>query len=82
MAALAFGGLAVSVAAGCAGHSEKAATVSKATAVAPVSDEMHRYVAKVWPDAGRIWPGAVLKDRRIIIGDGHHLGTGTRSAQL
>ncbi|MGH3373740.1 MAG: hypothetical protein ACRDP6_03275 [Actinoallomurus sp.] len=70
MAALAFGGLVVGVVAGCAGQSEKAATVSKATAVAPVSNEMHTYVARVWPDAGRIWPGAVLKDRRIIIGDG------------
>lgn len=70
MAAIAFGGLAVGVVAGCAGHSQKAATVSKATAVAPVSNEVHEYVAKVWPDAGRIWPGVVLKDRRIIIGDG------------
>jgi hypothetical protein len=31
---------------------------------------VHGYVAKVWPDAGRIWPGVVLKDRRIILGDG------------
>jgi hypothetical protein len=70
VAAIAFGGLAVCVVAGCAGHSHKTATISKATAVAPVSDEVHGYVAKVWPDAGRIWPGVVLKDRRIIIGDG------------
>jgi hypothetical protein len=69
-AAIAYGGLAAGVVAGCAGHSEKAATVSKATAVAPVANEIHGYVAKVWPDAGRIWPGVVLKDRRAIIGDG------------
>jgi hypothetical protein len=67
---VAFGGLAAGVVAGCAVHSQKAATVSKATAVVPVSKEIHAYVAKVWPDAGRIWPGVVLKDRRIIIGDG------------
>lgn len=69
-AAIAFGGLAMGVVAGCGGHPEKSATVSKATAVAPVAKEIHTYVAKVWPDAGRIWPGVVLKDRRIIIGDG------------
>lgn len=70
MAAVAFGGLAAGVVAGCAGHSEKAVTVSKATAVAPVAKEIHGYVAKVWPESGRIWPGVVLKDRRVIIGDG------------
>jgi hypothetical protein len=70
MAAIAFGGLAVGLAAGCAGHEHKAPTVSKATALAPVSGEVHTYVAKVWPQAGRIWPGMVLKDRRIILGDG------------
>lgn len=63
-------GTAIGLAAGCAGHSHKAAPVSKATALAPVSTEVHGYVAKVWPDAGRIWPGVVLKDRRIILGDG------------
>lgn len=71
-AAAIVGGLAaVLAAAGCAGHSHKTATVSKATAVAPVATEMQAYVAKVWPEAGRIWPGVVLKDRRIVIGDGH-----------
>ena len=69
-AAIAYGGLAAGLVAGCAGHSQKAATVSKATAVAPVAREIHGYVAKVWPEAGQIWPGAVLEDRRIIIGDG------------
>lgn len=69
-AAIAYGGLAAGVVAGCGGHSDKAATVSKATAVAPVANEIHGYVAKVWPDARRIWPGVVLKDRRIVIGDG------------
>jgi hypothetical protein len=67
LAVIVFGGLAV---AGCAGNSHKAATVSTATAVAPVSDEVRNLTAKVWPHAGRIWPGVVLKDRRIIIGDG------------
>ncbi|MDN3352320.1 hypothetical protein [Actinomadura sp. DC4] len=67
IAVIACGGLAV---AGCAGHSEKPPVVSKATAIAPVATEVHGYVAKVWPDAGRIWPGVVLKDRRIILGDG------------
>jgi hypothetical protein len=70
VAAIAFGGLAVGVVAGCAGHSHKTHAISKATAVVPVSNEIHNYVSKVWPDAGRIWPGVVLKDRRIIIGDG------------
>ncbi|HZE32915.1 MAG TPA: hypothetical protein VE198_15945 [Actinoallomurus sp.] len=70
VAAIAFGALAVGVVAGCAEHSHKTQAISKATAVAPVSNEVHEYVAKVWPDAGRIWPGVVLKDRRIIIGDG------------
>ena len=70
VAAIACGGLAVSVVAGCAEHSHKTHAISKATAVAPVSNEVHNYVAKVWPDAGRIWPGVVLKDRRIVIGDG------------
>ena len=70
IAAIACGGLAVGGAAGCAGHSEKAPVVSKQTALAPVASEVHGYVAKVWPDAGRIWPGIVLKDRRIILGDG------------
>jgi hypothetical protein len=70
IAAIACGGLAVGGAAGCAGHSEKAPVVSKQTALAPVATEVHGYVAKVWPDAGRIWPGVVLKDRRIILGDG------------
>jgi hypothetical protein len=69
-AAVACGGLAAGVVAGCAGHSQKAATVSKATAVAPVSKEIHGYAAKVWPESERIWPGVVLKDRRIVIGDG------------
>jgi hypothetical protein len=63
-------GMTIGLAAGCAGRSHKAAPVSKATALAPVSTEVHTYVAKVWPDAGRIWPGVVLKDRRIILGDG------------
>ena len=70
MAAIAFGGLAVGLAAGCAGQERKAPTVSKATALVPVSSEVHAYVEKVWPQAGRIWPGVVLKDRRIILGDG------------
>jgi hypothetical protein len=70
-AAAIVGGLAAVLAAGCAGHTQKTATVSKATAVAPVATEMQAYVAKVWPEAGRIWPGVVLKDRRIVIGDGH-----------
>lgn len=69
-AAIAYGGLAAGAVAGCGGHAEKAPTVSKATAVAPVANEIHGYVAKIWPDAGRIWPGVVLKDRRVIIGDG------------
>ncbi|MFB9836179.1 hypothetical protein [Actinoallomurus acaciae] len=71
-AAAIVGGLAaVLAAAGCAGHSHQAAPVSKATAVAPVASEMQAYVAKVWPESGRIWPGVVLKDRRIVIGDRH-----------
>jgi hypothetical protein len=69
-AAIACGGLAVGLVTGCSGHSQKTATVSKATALAPVSNEVHGYVAKVWPEAGRIWPGVVMKDRRIILGDG------------
>jgi hypothetical protein len=73
-AAVAYGGLVVGVlggvVAGCSGHQDKPATVSKATAVAPVANEMHGFIAKVWPDAGRIWPGVVLKDRRVVIGDG------------
>ncbi|WP_329239126.1 hypothetical protein OG417_37060 [Actinoallomurus sp. NBC_01490] len=71
-AAAMVGGLAaVLAAAGCAEHTHKTATVSKATAVAPVATEMRAYAAKVWPHAGDIWPGVVLKDRRIVIGDGH-----------
>jgi hypothetical protein len=69
-AAIAVGGLAGLAVAGCAGSSHKAAPTSRATAVAPVANEVQRYVAKVWPDAGRIWPGVVLKDRRIILSDG------------
>ncbi|GLY80086.1 hypothetical protein Airi01_083530 [Actinoallomurus iriomotensis] len=70
-AAAIVGGLAAVLAvAGCAGGSHKAAPVSKATAVAPVATEMQAYVAKVWPEAGKIWPGVVLKDQRIVIGDG------------
>ena len=75
MAAIAFGGLAVGVVAGCAGNSHKPARISTATALVPVAVEVQHDVAKVWPQAGRIWPGAVLKDRRIILGDG-------RSARL
>ncbi|GAB2862809.1 hypothetical protein GCM10027176_75920 [Actinoallomurus bryophytorum] len=70
VAAIALGGLAAGVIAGCAEHSHKTHAISKATAVVPVSNEVHGYVSKVWPDAGRIWPGVVLKDRRVIIGDG------------
>jgi hypothetical protein len=70
-AAAIVGGLAAVLAAsGCADHSHQAPTISKATAVAPVATEMQRFVAKVWPDSARIWPGVVLKDRRIVIGDG------------
>jgi hypothetical protein len=36
----------------------------------PVAAEVQHDVAKVWPQAGRIWPGTVLKDRRIVLGDG------------
>jgi hypothetical protein len=71
MAVIAFGGLAAGLAAGCAGNEHKAPVVSKATALAPVATEVHAYVAKVWPQSGRIWPGVVLKDRRIVLGDGH-----------
>jgi len=70
IAVIACGGLVVGVVAGCAGRSEKAATISKATALAPVATEVHGYVAKVWPQSARIWPGVVMKDRRIIVGDG------------
>lgn len=74
MAAIVFGGLVVGLTGGlvtgCARHPHKAPPISKATALAPVSQEVHTYVAKVWPQAGRIWPGLVLKDRWIIIGDG------------
>ncbi len=70
IAAIACGGLAIGLAAGCAGHERKPVAVSKATALVPVSQEVHAHVAKVWPDAGQIWPGAVLKDRRIVLGDG------------
>lgn len=61
--------------AGCAGNEHRAAPVSKATALVPVAGEVQHDVAKVWPESGRIWPGVVLKDRRIILGDG-------RSARL
>jgi hypothetical protein len=65
------GGLTVVLAAAaCGGEPRKAPTVSKATAVAPVATEMQVFVSKVWPEAGKIWPGAVLKDRRIVVGDG------------
>jgi hypothetical protein len=61
--------------AGCAGNSRQTAPRSTATALVPVANEVQQHVAKVWPQAGRIWPGVVLKDRRIILGDG-------RSARL
>lgn len=67
-ATIAFGGLAV--AAGCAGGTHETKKTSTATAVIPVSSEVQQYVAKVWPQSARIWPGVVLKDRRIILSDG------------
>jgi hypothetical protein len=70
VAVIAVGGLAASVVAGCAGSSHNAARMSTATALVPVSGEVQHDVAKVWPQASRIWPGVVLKDRRIILGDG------------
>ncbi len=69
-ATIAFGGLAAGVVTGCADNSHKAAPKSTATGMIPVASEIQHDVARVWPQAGRIWPGAVLKDRRIIIGDG------------
>ena len=69
-ATIAFGGLAAGVVTGCAGNSHKAAPKSTATGMIPVAAEIQHDVARVWPEAGRIWPGIVLKDRRIIIGDG------------
>ncbi len=56
--------------AGCAGNDHRAAPVSKATALVPVAGEVQHDVAKVWPESARIWPGVVLKDRRIVLGDG------------
>jgi hypothetical protein len=56
--------------AGCSGGAHKAhGPTSAATALKPVSDEVQEAVARVWPQAPRIWPGTVLKDRRIILGD-------------
>ncbi|MFL6053068.1 MAG: hypothetical protein ACJ72W_09160 [Actinoallomurus sp.] len=57
--------------AGCSGGSQKGhGPTSAVTALKPVSDEVQEDVARVWPQAPRIWPGTVLKDRRIILGDG------------
>ncbi|GAB3968063.1 hypothetical protein GCM10029978_036750 [Actinoallomurus acanthiterrae] len=58
-------------AAGCSddSHPHRGATSSQ-TALKPVAVEVQEAVAKVWPEAPQIWPGTVLKDRRIILGDG------------
>jgi hypothetical protein len=65
-AAIAFAGLV----AGCSGGDREPATMTKATALAPVAKEIQHAVAKVWPESADIWPGTVLKDRVIILGDG------------
>jgi hypothetical protein len=59
------------VLAGCSGAPRKEhGPASSATALKPVSAEVQEAVARVWPQAPKIWPGTVLKDRRIILGDG------------
>ncbi|GAA4629231.1 hypothetical protein GCM10023196_049110 [Actinoallomurus vinaceus] len=57
-------------AAGCSddSHPNPGGTSSQ-TALKPVAVEVQEAVAKVWPDAPQIWPGTVLKDRKIILGD-------------
>lgn len=56
--------------AGCSSDSGRVPGRSLNTALKPVAEEVHDAVARVWPDASKIWPGVVLKDRRIILGDG------------
>src|SRR4051794_16840702 len=56
--------------AGCAIGAHKAPKTSSATALAPVAQELHDHIARVWPQSARIWPGVVLKDRRVVLGDG------------
>lgn len=65
VAAVAFAG----VVAGCSGGSREP-TMTTATALAPVAQEVQHAVAKVWPESADIWPGTVLKDRLIILSDG------------
>lgn len=69
-AAAALLGATTMTAAGCAIGSQKEARRSTATALAPVAQEVHDHIARVWPQSARIWPGTVLKDRRIVLGDG------------
>jgi hypothetical protein len=66
VAAIAFAGLVT----GCSGGSHEPATMTTATALAPVAQEIQHAVAKVWPESADIWPGTVLKDRLIILSDG------------